>query len=86
MLRIASLVAVHCAIPRRQIRNPSLAPGLMALQERLLADGYLRGAVDGLLGPVTRSALSAWQHDAGLIDDGFPDAHSLQRLGIHAPD
>ena len=58
----------------------------MALQERLLADGYLRGAVDGLLGPVTRSALSAWQRDAGLIDDGFPDAHSLQRLGIHAPD
>ena len=59
---------------------------MIALQERLLADGYLDGAVDGLFGPVTRTALSAWQRDAGLIDDGFPDAHSLQRLGIHAPD
>ena len=58
----------------------------MALQERLLADGYLRGMVDGLFGPVTRAALSAWQRDAGLIDDGFPHADSLQRLRIHAPD
>ena len=56
------------------------------LQRRLLAAGYAVGEVDGLWGPATRAALSAWQRDADLLDDGFPDRQSLQRLQVHDGD
>ncbi len=43
-----------------------------------LADADL--VVDGLFGPRSRAALSAWQRDAGLPDTGIPDGETLERL------
>jgi Putative peptidoglycan binding domain len=49
-----------------------------ALQEM----GYYRGEVDGLLGPLTREALTAYQTDNGLYTTAAIDEPTLNSLGI----
>ena len=49
-----------------------------ALQEM----GYYRGEVDGLLGPMTRDALTAYQADNGLYTTATIDEPTLNSLGI----
>ena len=41
-----------------------------ALQDRLTAIGFFPGAADGVFGPQTESAVSAFQADQGLLVDG----------------
>lgn len=50
------------------------------LQDLLTAQGHPVGAVDGKIGPRTRSALRAFQARAGLPADGYADAALLERL------
>jgi hypothetical protein len=49
-----------------------------ALQEM----GYYQGEVDGLLGPLTREALTAYQTDNGLYATAVIDEPTLQSLGM----
>jgi hypothetical protein len=49
-----------------------------ALQEM----GYYRGEVDGLLGPLTREALTAYQSEQGLIATAVIDEPTLDSLGM----
>jgi Putative peptidoglycan binding domain len=49
-----------------------------ALQEM----GYYRGEVDGLLGPLTREALTAYQSDHGLYATAVIDEPTLDALGM----
>jgi hypothetical protein len=44
--------------------------------------GYYRGDVDGLLGPLTREALSAYQADNGLTTTAAIDEPTLDSLGM----
>jgi hypothetical protein len=44
--------------------------------------GYYRGEVDGLLGPLTREALSAYQADNGLTTTAAIDQPTLDALGM----
>jgi Putative peptidoglycan binding domain len=44
--------------------------------------GYYRGEVDGLLGPLTREALTAYQADNGLITTAAIDQPTLDSLGM----
>jgi hypothetical protein len=44
--------------------------------------GYYRGDVDGLLGPLTRAALSAYQADNGLTTTAAIDEPTLDSLGM----
>jgi Putative peptidoglycan binding domain len=39
--------------------------GVIRLQQQLARAGYYRGAIDGIMGPQTRYALRAYQHDRG---------------------
>ena len=48
------------------------------LQQR----GYYKGEVDGLLGPLTREALSAYQADNGLTQTAAIDEPTLDALGM----
>ena len=57
---------------------------VVQLQETLAARGFDSGEPDGIIGPATRSALLAFQLQAGLVGDGFPDRGTLQRLGVAA--
>ena len=44
--------------------------------------GYYKGEVDGLLGPLTREALTAYQNDNGLTTTAAIDQPTLDSLGM----
>lgn len=67
---------------------PTDAPRLhrqqvMQLQEALNQKGIDAGKPDGIFGPGTRRALSEFQHQQGMIADGFADKKVLRLLGIN---
>ena len=52
------------------------------VQAELQQMGYYRGEVDGLLGPLTREALAAYQADQGLTPTAAIDEPTLDSLGM----
>lgn len=53
-----------------------------AMQAYLAAAGFDVGEPDGVFGPRTRSALSQFQKQQGLVPDGFPDAAVFDRMKL----
>ncbi|MDO6822358.1 lytic murein transglycosylase [Marinobacter sp. 1_MG-2023] len=58
---------------------------VLELQTALNERGYNAGKPDGITGPATRSAIRKYQHDEGLIADGFPGQELLDKLEVNAP-
>ena len=54
------------------------------LQSRLTAHGYAVGPIDGVIGPVTTSALKAFEKAHGLAVDGLADPKVVQALRASA--
>jgi hypothetical protein len=52
------------------------------VQAELQQMGYYKGDVDGLLGPLTREALAAYQADQGLTQTAAIDEPTLDSLGL----
>lgn len=52
------------------------------VQAELQQMGYYQGEVDGLLGPLTRQALTAYQADQGLTTTAVIDEPTLDSLGL----
>jgi hypothetical protein len=52
------------------------------VQAELQQMGYYKGEVDGLLGPLTREALAAYQADQGLTTTAAIDQPTLDSLGL----
>jgi Putative peptidoglycan binding domain len=52
------------------------------VQAELQQMGYYKGEVDGLLGPLTREALTAYQADQGLTQTAAIDEPTLDSLGM----
>jgi Putative peptidoglycan binding domain len=52
------------------------------VQSALQQMGYYRGEVDGLVGPLTREALTAYQADNGLVQTAAIDEPTLDSLGM----
>ncbi len=52
------------------------------VQTELQQMGYYQGEVDGLLGPMTREALTAYQADQGLTTTAVIDEPTLNSLGL----
>jgi hypothetical protein len=52
------------------------------VQAELQQMGYYKGEVDGLLGPLTREALTAYQADQGLTQTAAIDEPTLDTLGM----
>ena len=52
------------------------------VQSALAREGYYRGAIDGNLGPATRSALRRYQRDHGLDATGQLDGPVIEALGL----
>ena len=61
-----------------------LAPDQVVLdvQVRLQREGYYVGPIDGLLGPMTRQAITAYQSDHGLAITSTIDQPTLATLGL----
>jgi hypothetical protein len=55
---------------------------VVQLQQRLAQAGYYRGAIDGIMGPRTRSALRAYQRDHGTANYGSRDRQSLRPVTL----
>lgn len=58
---------------------------VLRVQMALLARGYDPGALDGVLGPKTRTALELYQRDSGIKVTGRLDQNTLLSLGITSP-
>ncbi|RZA02820.1 MAG: lytic murein transglycosylase, partial [Moraxellaceae bacterium] len=56
---------------------------ITVLQEQLNQRGFDAGVPDGILGPGTRRAISQFQHQQGMIADGYPDTNVFNVLGIN---
>ena len=52
------------------------------VQSALQQQGYYRGEVDGLIGPLTRGAIADYQRDHGLYETAAIDQPTLQSLGM----
>ena len=52
------------------------------VQSALQQQGYYRGEVDGLIGPLTRGAIADYQRDHGLYTTSTIDQPTLQSLGV----
>ena len=52
------------------------------VQSTLQAQGYYRGEIDGMLGPMTRAALASYQGDHGLYTTEAIDEPTLDSLGM----
>jgi hypothetical protein len=52
------------------------------VQASLQEQGYYRGDVDGLMGPLTRQALAEFQRDHGLVTTAALDQPTLSSLGL----
>ena len=53
----------------------------IALQQRLTARGFDTDGTDGVIGPNTRRAISAYQSSRGLPETGEPSLELLRSLG-----
>ncbi len=52
------------------------------VQEQLASAGYYDGPIDGILGPMTREAIAAYQADNGLAITSAIDEPTLATLGL----
>ena len=52
------------------------------VQAALQQQGYYRGEVDGLIGPLTRAAIADYQRDQGLYTTSTIDQPTLRSLGM----
>ena len=53
-----------------------------AVQRRLARAGYYHGAIDGVIGNGTRSAIRAYERNHGLVVDGRIDRRLLATMGL----
>lgn len=55
---------------------------VVGVQTQLRRDGYYSGPIDGVLGPMTRQAIAAFQADNGLAITSTVDEPTLSTLGL----
>lgn len=58
---------------------------VVRVQAALMRLGHFRGDIDGMLGPETRAAITAYQKAEGLEQTGRMDINTLTKLGISLP-
>ncbi len=87
----AVLTVCLCAFPAAErgmyarqtlSRYGSTGEEVRQIQQKLKSAGYYSGAVDGVYGAKTLSAVKAFQRDCGLTADGIAGPKTLLYLGI----
>jgi len=66
-------------VGQRAVPPDQVIADVQALLQQM---GYYTGEVDGLLGPMTREALTAYQNDQGLTTTAVIDEPTLDSLGL----
>jgi len=75
---VPGLAPIASSAPTSYHSGPD--PMVRATQSELIRLGYLRGGADGVVGPMTRSAVSSYESANGLPVDGAPSPSLLARL------
>lgn len=71
----------HCGyLPTMNVVYTTGPIATRLIQEKLTALGYYRGALDGVNGSLTKSAVRTFQHEYGLTADGVVGIQTAQRL------
>lgn len=65
------------------LRMGSQGASVVELQRLLLAHGFNPGAIDGIFGPQTQSAVMAFQRSRGLTVDGIVGVQTWTALGVN---
>jgi hypothetical protein len=68
------------ALPTATSKPGDTGAQVRALQRALKSLGYSVGTVDGQYGPATKTAVAAFQHTAGLTEDGVFGPKTLDAL------
>jgi hypothetical protein len=68
--------------PTYSTYSTSIDSTAATVQQALADAGYYHGAIDGVVGPATISAITAYQRDNGLPVTGAIDDPLLQSLGV----
>ncbi|MEO5721548.1 MAG: peptidoglycan-binding protein [Chthoniobacterales bacterium] len=55
---------------------------IVNVQRELRREGYYRGSIDGMIGPMTREALARYQRDRGIYVTRAIDGPTLAALGL----
>jgi membrane-bound lytic murein transglycosylase B len=66
--------------PRPANDQPLSRAMVLEMQQRLAAQGFDTGTADGVVGPMTRTAIRAYQKANGMPPDGFPTSALLEKL------
>lgn len=69
----------HCPI----LEQGSTGPAVVTLQELLKTRGFYTGNIDGIFGPLTRTAVIAFQECMGLVQDGIVGIKTWTALGVN---
>lgn len=63
----------------------SIGPEVEMLQRILFSIGYNPGPIDGIFGPLTRSAVVRFQLDNGLVPDGIVGPNTWAAIDLVYP-
>ncbi len=66
--------------PRPANEQPLSRAMVIEMQQRLAAHGFAIGTPDGVIGPMTRTAIRDFQKAKGMTPDGFPSTEVLEKL------
>jgi murein DD-endopeptidase MepM/ murein hydrolase activator NlpD len=80
-LRLIALPLVLIALAAAPAAAAGRDSGLAALQVALHSRGLYQGAIDGVKGPATTTAIKRFQRREGLTPDGAPNAQTRTALG-----
>jgi len=72
-------------VPVLQSNKELRATVVQQIQGKLKLLGYYTGAVDGVMGPLTRDAIDVYKIAKGLPRGGYLDMGTLNALGIRIP-
>jgi peptidoglycan hydrolase-like protein with peptidoglycan-binding domain len=68
--------------PQARVSSRSM---LRSAQQQLKSSGYYTGKIDGMNGPMTRTAIRKYQTDNNLTVNGRLDTETVQKLGLQQP-
>lgn len=78
----AVLACGMAAFPQNALAYGSSQASIRKAQQQLKGEGYYKGTVDGIDGPMTRAAIRKYQSDQNLTVSGRLDQQTRSKLGM----
>ncbi|WP_088189436.1 peptidoglycan-binding protein [Desulfosporosinus sp. FKA] len=82
-----SALGVHCGSPAIDhcptLYEGTTGPAVINLQGILKQKRFYTGMIDGVFGPITKTAVLAFQSSMGLVHDGVVGRKTWSALGVH---